>query len=161
GALGSLTWVGFSVAVALLVWRPSRRLAPLWIPTLLGIVAVSVAGVVFDRYVLVVAPGVVVLAASAWETLLLTSRPSLRWTATIGLAICAVTTAVSLVRLERRTGEVDVDVLVQQWILSHVPPGKRVALHDEDNARLPRTAEQLRQCAAYVEQPEAWREKWS
>ena len=42
-----------------------------------------------------------------------------------------------------------------------VPPGSRAAMRDENNARLPRTAEQLRQCAAYVEQPEAWREKWS
>jgi hypothetical protein len=160
-ALGTLTWVGSIVAVALLVWRPSRRLAPLWIPTLIGTIAVSVAGVVFDRYVLVVAPGVIVLAASAWETLLLNSRPSLRWAATIGLAICALTTAISLVKVERRAGEVDVDVLVQQWVLSHVPPGKRVALHDEDNARLPRAAEQLQRCIGYVDRPAAWREKWA
>jgi hypothetical protein len=111
--------------------------------------------------VLVVAPGVVLLAAWAWETLLSSPRASTRMLTRAALLLGVLTTTISVVNAERRSGEVDVDVLVQQWILTHLAPGQRVALHDENNARLPRTASQLQQCMMYVDQPAAWREKWS
>jgi hypothetical protein len=115
---------------------------------------------VFDRYVLVVTPGAVLITAWGWEHWLSSPRSSIRRLAYAGVAACTVLTIISLVRAERRVGEVDVDVLVRRWIMTHVERGRRIAIHDEDNAYLPRAAEQLRQCSAYVETPDASREKW-
>src|SRR5204863_1812412 len=84
----------------------------------------------------------------------------IRLSATPAIAIAVLSTVAALASAQRLDGEVDVDVLAQQWILAHVERGSRVALHDEDNAAVPRTTEQLRQCIAYGRDPAAWREKW-
>jgi hypothetical protein len=126
----------------------------------LGTLVVSESGTVFDRYVLVITPGVILLAAWGWQQLLSSEGRSMRYASYAALSICTVATVISLVAAERRAGEIDVDVLAQRWILANVERGRRVALHDEDNAPLPGAADQLRECIAYVDEPAAWREKW-
>jgi hypothetical protein len=160
GSLGVLEWVGLLVGIAMLVWRRSRRLAPIWIPALIGTLVVSESSTVFDRYVLVVTPGAVVLAAWAWEQWLSSPTGWIRFSALAAIAVCTIATIVGLAAAERRAGEADVDVLARRWIIEHVERGRRVAIHDEDNARLPRSADQLRLCVTYVDSPAAWREKW-
>jgi hypothetical protein len=75
-------------------------------------------------------------------------------------ALCLVATIVSLVRSQRVAGEADVDVLARNWIVANVPPGSRVAVHDEMNTYLPRAADELRACAEYVMTTPAYEEKW-
>jgi hypothetical protein len=160
GSLGMLTWVGSIAALLLLMGQRPRRLAPVWIPVLLGTVVVSESGIVFDRYVLVITTGIIFMGAWAWEQWLSSERRSIRYAGFAALGICTLATIVGLVNAERSAGEIDVDVLARQWILANVERGRRVALHDEDNAPLPRAVEQLRQCIAYVDEPTAWQEKW-
>jgi hypothetical protein len=69
-------------------------------------------------------------------------------------------TLVSLWRAERVTGEIDVDVLAKRWVLEHVPPGTRVGVYDEMNALLPRTADQLQECADSLRGGAAYQRKW-
>jgi len=76
------------------------------------------------------------------------------------LGICLVITAASLVESQMRVGEVNVDVLLRNWIVANAKPGSGVAVHDEMNAYLPRTAEQLRACVEHVTTAAAYREKW-
>ena len=44
--------------------------------------------------------------------------------------------------------------------MANAKPGSGVAVHDEMNAFLPRTADQLRACAEHVTTAAAYREKW-
>jgi hypothetical protein len=83
-----------------------------------------------------------------------------RWGASFVLAAALVATATSVVRSQRIIGEADVDVLVRDWLLAHVSPGSRVAIHDEMNAYLPRDPVQLRDCAERVTTAAAYEEKW-
>jgi hypothetical protein len=69
-------------------------------------------------------------------------------------------TAASLVQYQLRVGEANVDVLLRNWIVANAKPGSGVAVHDEMNAFLPRTADQLRACAEHVTTAAAYREKW-
>jgi hypothetical protein len=158
--LGALAWVGALVGAATVRGSVLRRMVPVFVPVLLATVVLVVSSTVFDRYGLVLLPGVAVLAAFGWDVALSSDRRPLRLMAVAAVGACAIATLMSLVGAERVAGEIDVDVLAKRWILTHVPRGRRVALHDEDNAFLPRAAGQLRQCVEYLETPAAYREKW-
>jgi hypothetical protein len=160
GPLGLLTWLGAVLRFTFVRRNDARRLVPLLVPVLLGLTVFAVSDILFDRWGLVLMPGLVVLAAEAWEWLSTHERPLIRVTGTTVLVAAIAATAVSLVRNQRVVGEIDVDVAARRWILANVSRGKRVAIHDEDNAFLPRTAAQLRHCAEYVETEAAYREKW-
>ncbi len=137
-----------------------RRMRSLWMPALLGFLILSASGGVFDRYALVLLPGLVVIAAAGWERWLTSVVALPQRIATALLAVCAVITLVSLWNAERMTGEIDVDVLAKRWVMDHVQPGSHIAVYDEMNALLPRTADQLTHCAEYVHTDEAYQRKF-
>ena len=115
---------------------------------------------VFDRYGLVLLPGAIVAAGLGWDLWLAHPRERVRRAGIAVLGVCLVATAASLVRSQQRVGEVNVDVLLRNWIVANASPGSGVAVHDEMNAFLPRTADQLRACADHVSTAAAYREKW-
>jgi hypothetical protein len=158
GGLGAIAALGAFGAIAAARQHP-RRAALVAVPTIVGAIALVAGDTVFDRYGLVLMPGLVILAGVGWDSI--DSGPEwLRRLAAAGLAAALVLTTVGLVRAQRRAGETDVDVLAKQWILDRVQRGARVAVHQEVNAFLPRAAAQLRACIAYNGSPEAYREKW-
>ena len=154
GGLGLLIWFGALCGLLTLRRNDIRRFAPvLRSRSLLALVALTLSAVVFDRYGLSLLPGLTILAALGWERWFLQSSPRLRVVATVVLMGCAVITTMSLITTERRNAEVDVDVLTKQWILANVPRGQRVAIQNEVNAFLPRTPQQLLECANGVQTP--------
>jgi hypothetical protein len=128
-------------------------------PAIVGSLALAAGDMVFGRYGLVLMPGLVILAALGWDSIDLAPL-WLRRSVAAAVAAAIVLTTASLIAAQRRAGETDVDVLARQWILDHVQRGARVAVHQEDNAFLPRAAEQLRACIAYGDSPDAYLEKW-
>jgi hypothetical protein len=141
--------------------RELMRLISVLIPLVLGTVALTLSGIVFDRYVLVLYPGAVLLASIGWEHWLSAPRASLRNVGAAALAIGLASTLVALWDAERMTGEADVDVLARNWILKEVPTGSRIAIQDETNAVFPRSEAQLRACASFVATPAAYARKWA
>lgn len=158
GGLGLVMLVGG--AVGLIGSTPrARRMLPIVVPTVLGTLALATSSIVFDRYGLVLLPGVGLLAAAGWDMLLANAPRSWRLAA-IGLAVLTTAfTGAALVRAQQRAREVDVDVQTATWLRTHVERGRRIARHDEDNTYLPRTREQLRQCADAPVGPAAYARK--
>src|SRR5439155_15293922 len=101
-----------------------------------------------------------ILAGLGWDQWLGDRHVMVRRGAAVALAACLVATTMSVVRSQRVIGEVDVDVLMRNWVLANVGPGSRVAVHDEMNAYLPRDFDQLRQCSERVTSMAAYEEKW-
>jgi hypothetical protein len=157
-AFGALGWVGVLASGGRLRAEDRRRFAPVAIPLLLATAALLLSAVVFDRYAMVLLPGAAILAGLGWDEWLGHSRVTIR--RSVLFAICLVAAIISLVRSQRVIGEADVDVLARNWIVANVPPGSRVAVHDEMNAYLPRAADELRACAEYVSTTPAYEEKW-
>jgi hypothetical protein len=119
---------------------------------LLGTIILAFSQVVFDRYALVLLPGVALMAGAAADDFGRWSTPrsaALRWAAAALLAGAALA---QVAAAERR---------VQQWVLTHVAPGSRIALHSEFTQYLPRTERQLEDCATFVDTPAAYVHKWS
>jgi hypothetical protein len=137
-----------------------RRFVPVLIPLLMASVALAMMATVFDRYGLVLLPGAIVAAGFGWDSWLVDPRMAVRQAGRAVLVICLVVTAASLVQSQLRVGEVNVDVLLRNWIMANAKPGSGVAVHDEMNAFLPRTADQLRACSEHVTTAAAYREKW-
>jgi hypothetical protein len=160
GAFGVVGWVGALASGGLLAAGDRRRLAPVAIPLVLGTAALLMSAIVFDRYALVLLPGAAILAGLGWDDWLRRRQVIARRVAAVALAVCLIATSISLVRSQRVIGEADVDVLVRDWVVANVSPGSRVAVHDEMNAFLPRTVEQLRACADHVTTASAYEEKW-
>jgi hypothetical protein len=158
--LGVLIWFGALCGLFKLRRNDVRRLAPVLVTVGLGALALTLSAVVFDRYGLSLLPGLTILAAMGWERWLLESNSRLRIVGTVALAACLVMTTMSLVTIERLNAEVDVDVLTKRWILANVPRGQRVAIQNEVNAFLPRTPQQLLECANSVQTPRAYAAKW-
>jgi hypothetical protein len=160
GGLGAIVWVGGLVAAATVDRREFRRVLPLFVPLALGTLALITSETVFDRYGLFLLPGLTVLAALGWDARLTTGSAGVRAAAAALAGVSVVWTLTSLVQAERVAGEVDVDVVAREWILGHVARGSRVAIHDEDNAFLPRAAVQLHACVDHLGTLDAYREKW-
>ncbi len=130
------------------------------IPLLLASVALAMMATVFDRYGLVLLPGAIVAAGFGWDSWLADPRMAARRAGLAVLGICLVVTTASLVQSQLRVGEVNVDVMLRNWIVANAKPGSGVAVHDEMNAFLPRTADELRACSEHVTTAAAYREKW-
>jgi hypothetical protein len=160
GGFGVLLTCGALAGVRALDAARRRRFAPVVIPLLLGSVALALMATVFDRYGLVLLPGAIVLAAVGWDLWLLHSRTIVSRAGMAVLGVCVVATAVSLFRSQQFVGDIGLDVLLRDWIVANVNPGSGVAVHDEMNAFLPRTLEQLRACTDYVSTAAAYLEKW-
>lgn len=156
GSLGALLWGGGLLCLALFRREDWRTLLPVAVPALLAAVILAGSAIVFDRYSLVILPGLALIAGLGWDRAL-SSRGRVA-----GIVLIAATglTVGSLARAERIAAEADVDVLVREWILSHVPRGRRVAIHDEANALLPRAAEQLRACVESAATERIYDDKW-
>jgi hypothetical protein len=114
---------------------------------------------VFDRYGLVVMPGLCLFAGIGWQAACSARRPFLRAAAAVALAASSIATGYATAESQRVAGETDVSLLARNWILEHVRPGSRVARHNEDNTFLPRTREQLDACADAIDRPEAYTRK--
>ena len=160
GGVGVLAWLGALASARGLGIRHRGRFAPVVIPLLLASIALALTTTVFDRYGLVLLPRAVIVAGLGWELWLLHSQAVVRWGAAVVLVVCFVAMTTSVVRSQRAIGEIDVDVLTKNWIVANVRPNSRVAVHDEMNALLPRTDDQLRECAERVATASAYREKW-
>jgi hypothetical protein len=160
GAFGAMGWVGVLASGGHLRGEDRRRFAPVAVPFLLATAALLLSATVFDRYAMVLLPGAAILAGLGWDESLRHPRATIRMSVAVGLALCLVATIVSLVYSQRVIGEADVDVLARNWIVANVPPGSRVAVHDEMNAYLPRAADDLRACAEHVITTSAYEEKW-
>jgi hypothetical protein len=161
GGFGILTWLGGIAGIFRLASNDGRRYIPIAVPVLIGTVALLLSATVFDRYGIVLLPGVVVFVGAGWDAALVSRRFSARRAALVALAVCVAATTVALVRSQRIVGETDVDVLARNWIVANVAPHSRVAIQDEMNAYMPRVAAQLRECAGRVETVGAYQEKWS
>jgi hypothetical protein len=160
-SVGVLASVGVVASFYFFDRRDWRRMFPVAVPALVGFLILVTSPFVFDRYGLVLIPGAVLVGALGWERWLTVTSESLRRVALVAFAGCIVFTGVSLWNAERVAAEADVDVLVRDWVLDHVRAGSRVAVHDEMNARLPRTVSQLEDCAAAVATPTSYRRKWA
>ncbi len=159
GALGALAWIGGVIGAASLRRDELRRLLPILVPTIVGGLVILSSEVVFDRYALVLFPGVALLAAFGWQRLLDADRAGVRRIGAGLLAGALVWAAVAEIRSDLRQRETDVDVLAEQWVLAHVARGRRVAVYDETVAPLPRTASALERCIQRVDGPHAYEEK--
>ena len=160
GGLGAVCLIGSLLGVLSLARGDLRRLAPLLVPMLVALAVLGLGAVVFDRYGLVLMPTIVLLTAMGWERALAASRRNLRTVAAVALVGCTAFTVRSLAGAERLSGEQDVDSLVREWIVENVPRRLRVAVHDEMNAFLPRTSEQLEECVRRIQSPGAFEERW-
>lgn len=160
GGFGMLGWLGALASVSALATSNRARFAPIVIPLVVATAALIMSAVVFDRYGIVLLPGAIILTGLGWNEWLRHPRSVVRWGASFVLVAALVATATSVVRSQRIIGEADVDVLVRDWLLAHVSPGSRVAIHDEMNAYLPRDPVQLRDCAERVTTAAAYEEKW-
>lgn len=156
--LGAIVLAGAAVGLIAVASAPARSTVPLLVPSVLAICALAASGIVFDRYGLVVLPGLAVIAGIGWETALLHRQRFVRAAALVALLVSLGVTVGALIDTQRTASEVDVDVLTRNWIMANVERGKRIARYDEDSTPLPRTPEQLRACvdapttsAAYVE----------
>lgn len=123
---------GLAVRPGDLWWSEASQTIPVLVPTIVGAAALTSSAVVFDRYGLVLMPGLIVVAATGWQWGLAAS-PKMRAVVPAALGICTMATAVSLVRAEKDAGEVDVDVRARNWIVANVPRGSHVAVRDEVN----------------------------
>ena len=160
GGFGLLLSVGGLAGMRALGASHRRRFGPVAIPLLLASAALAMMATVFDRYGLVLLPGAIVAAGFGWELYLVDARVTVRRAGLAALGICLVATMASLVQSQLRVGEVNVDVQLRNWIVANAKPGSGVAVHDEMNAFLPRTIDELRACAEYVTTAAAYREKW-
>ncbi len=159
-AFGVLGWCGVLASAGGPRAQDRRRFGPIAIPLMLATSALVLSATVFDRYAIVLLPGAVILTGLGWDEWLAHPRPVARRAAAVALAVALLVTTTSLVRAQRVVGEADVDVLVRNWLVEHVSPGSRIALHDEANAYLPRTQDELRACVEYVTTVSAYQEKW-
>ena len=154
----------FGSAGALLGLVVSRRqwrgLLPVVLPVAGGGIALAGSAIVFERYALVLLPGILVLAATGWDRTLAASNRRFRLAGYVAAGACLALTAASLVRSQHDVGQTDVDVQATRWITAHVPRGARVAVHDESVAPLPRDRGQLRECIDRLDSLEAYRNKW-
>ena len=160
GAFGAIGWLGALAGAALTGGRDERRFAPVIIPLVPATTALVLSATIFDRYGIVLFPGAVIITGLGWDEWLRHPRLVVRRSAAVVLAVALIATTTSLVRSQRVVGEADVDVLVRDWILAHVSPGSRVAVHDEMNAYLPRVADELRECVEHVKTAAAYQQKW-
>jgi hypothetical protein len=148
--LGGVTLVGALLGLAVFLRHPERRLAGIVLPVALGTVALAASAIVFDRYGLVLLPGLSLLAGMGWQAAWSARGRTARAAALAAVILTTIATSSALLESQRVAGEHDVSLLASDWILAHVRPGARVARHDEDNTFLPRTREQLDACAAGV-----------
>lgn len=160
GGFGALGWLGAIASPLGSRATEGRRFAPIVMPLVTATLVLIISATVFDRYGIVLMPGAVILAALGWDEWLGHERAAIRRLGAATLAIGVILTAMSLARSQRIVGEVDVDVLTRNWLVTNVSPGSRVYVHDEMNAFLPRTADQLRECATRVTTASAYEEKW-
>jgi hypothetical protein len=160
GDLGLLMWLGALGGLGAVWARQATRALPVIIPTAVGAGVLLVSATVFNRYAIVLLPGLLLLAGMGWEWWLSGSRTSVRRAAAVALLASLAITVGALVQTQRRAGEADVDVLARDWILANVSRGSTVALHNEVNAFLPRSREELRACTERITAAEAYREKW-
>jgi hypothetical protein len=161
GGLGTIGWLGMLSGLVSLRGETLVRMLSILTPLVLGAIALTSSAVVFDRYGLVLAPGIALLCALGWESLIDRPPSPARSTAAVALAAAIVMTGVSLVQSQQVAREFDVDVLAKRWVLEHVPRGQRVAVFDEVNAFLPRASALLDACARDVTSPESYVRKWA
>jgi hypothetical protein len=159
GGLGVLTWGG--AAIGLLIARHAlARIAPVLTPAVITTIGLAMSAIVFDRYGLVVLPGLLVLAGLGWEHWLAVGRSVSKVGAVIVVASCTLLTGLDLLARERQAAEPDVDAIAKAWVVSHVERGSRVAVHQEANAFLPRARSQLTECAGWGLDPTLYARKW-
>jgi hypothetical protein len=159
--LGIAAWLPVIVA-PLALWNVRRAEGAVVIATVaLGTTILAFSQFVFDRYALVLLPGVALMAGAALQGVArrLTARSTvLAWSA--AAVLCLVAFA-QLAAAERRVADPHPDLDVREWVLAHVPPGSRIALHSEFTQYLPRTAAQLDICSTFVQTREAYVQKWA
>ena len=158
GGFGAFTLVGAALGCI----RSIREDRTIWIalvPALIALVALFRAEIVFDRYGLVIAPALFLLAGSGWRGFA-DRQPLNRVLATAAVLALAMT-IVSLVQTWRLWAPTGADRLAAAWVTAHVRAGSRVGLHSEANAFVPREAADLRRCAAHVWTDAAYTEKWA
>jgi hypothetical protein len=139
--------------------RGGRRVLPIALTMGAAIAALAGSAIVFDRYGLVVMPGLSLLAALGWEAGLSARSHRVRAVVTGASLIAFMATSGALVRSQVIAGETDVSVLATDWIVANIRPGARVARHDEDNTYLPRTREQLDSCINGISSRQTYAEK--
>jgi hypothetical protein len=159
--LGSLTLVGAVLSLVLPSFQLSfSNLGRVVVPAATGLAFLAASETVFDRYGLVLLPGLSVMAAVGWNNWVGTNTGRKQTAAFAVLVLCTAATLHGAVMLQRTTGDVHPDVLSAQWVLAHVERGKRVAMYDENNAQVPWVRDQLQECSTYSRTPEAYARKW-
>ena len=156
---GGLGWLSVALAVpGLLVFVRSRYGPQIAVAGIvLGTALVlSASGMVFDRYGLVLLPGVTLLASAGLQWILRrVPRLGTGTVAAIVLVMGLPQTVLAVHQISRRNPY----HLAHAWMMAHLPDGASVVIYSEDNQYLPRTAAQLAECASYVWSEEAYQEK--
>ena len=156
---GGLGWLSVVCAVpGLLVFVRSRygpRIAVVGV--VLGTaVVLSASAMVFERYGLVLLPGVVLLATAGLDRVL-RHIPRLGTGTAAALVLVAglPQTVLAVNQISRRNSY----HLAHAWMMAHLPDGASVVIYSEDNQYLPRASSQLAACASYVWSDAAYQEK--
>jgi hypothetical protein len=158
--LGGLGWLVLLGAVpgAVILIRRRGMLAGIVVATAVVAVAVlSASAIVFDRYGLVVLPGLLLMGTAGW-TSVLGLHPRLDATMLTGfLLVAGLAQPIVAMDQFRHLNSYHV---AHEWLMSRLPNGASVVIYAEDNQYLPRTAAVLAACADYVSSDGAYREKW-
>ncbi len=155
---GGLGWALLACAApGLLGFLRSRKALELSVAAVIVTVVVLYGGaaIVFDRYGLVILPGLALAATAGAQRLAerLNVAPALVVSALLVLGLPQTLLAVSQIA-QRNSYH-----LAHDWMMAHLPDGASVVLYDEDPQYLPRTQGQLAACAAYVWSGAAYAEK--
>ncbi len=159
--LGALTLAGAFASVLSPRRGPGATPAiVLVLPCIIGLLVLEVSHTVFDRYGLVLLPGLAILSGIGWERWLEHGSRIRRQIGLVALIACLALTVAGLINRQRDDADAPPDALVAEWLQAHVPPGARIALFDEDNVPPQRTEAQLQECVAFARTPAAYIRKW-
>jgi hypothetical protein len=160
--LGPLALVGAVLGLVPFARAYRRHAVIVLAPALVALAALAYAEIVFERYGLVLAPAICLLAGAGWNFVLSADRaPRVRQAGALAAAVALVWSVVTVTAWWGRVSEASADRMAAAWLVQHVEPGSTVALHSDANAFVPRTREDLQLCESYVFTPDAYLEKWA
>lgn len=126
--------------------------------TVLAVGLMCASAVVFDRYGLVLLPGLTLIATAGWQSV------SQRWPPLSGVAVPIALLLLGLPQSWLALDEfrhINSYHAAHAWMIEHLPDDASVVVYSEDNQYLPRSAAQLAECEAFVGSDAAYREKWA
>jgi hypothetical protein len=157
GGLGVLMLLGAIVGARPLVRQWGALGGAVLALTVLAVGLMCASAIVFDRYGLVVLPGLTLAATAGWQSV--GGRwPRLASVLPIVLVLLGLPQAWRALEGFRHINSYHA---AHAWMIARLPDRASVVIYSEDNQYLPRTAAQLAECEAHVGSDTAYREKWA